>query len=53
MGLVREFTGGDPGISKAAANLYKGESTVHGMDVAPMRDLMAFIRQASDEGGCS
>jgi DNA-binding transcriptional MerR regulator len=52
MGLVREFTGSNPGITKSLGNLYKGESTVQGMDVAPMHELMTFIRQASDEGAC-
>lgn len=46
MGLVREFTGGDAGITQSVKNLYQNESQVHGMDTAPMRELMIFIQKA-------
>jgi DNA-binding transcriptional MerR regulator len=46
-GLVREFTGGDPGISRSLNNLYQGEQSVMGMDVGPMREMGAYIARAS------
>ncbi|HEX8830108.1 MAG TPA: TipAS antibiotic-recognition domain-containing protein, partial [Longimicrobium sp.] len=45
-GLVREFTGGNPGIERSLGNLYQNESTVHGMDVAGMRPLMEYVQRA-------
>jgi hypothetical protein len=44
--LVREFTGGDPGIERSLRNLYTNETTVHGMDVSSMRDLNEYIAKA-------
>ena len=49
MGLVREFTGGDPGIQKSLENLYEGESSVRGMDTGPMREMGAYIGRAMEE----
>jgi hypothetical protein len=49
MGLVREFTGGDPGIERSLGNVYREESTVHGMDVAAMRPMMEYIQRAMKE----
>ncbi len=49
-GLLREFTGGNPGIAKSLGNLYQGESTVHGMDVAGMRPLMEYVQRAQGAG---
>ncbi|HEX8360425.1 MAG TPA: MerR family transcriptional regulator [Longimicrobium sp.] len=45
-GLIREFTGGNPGIERSLGNLYQNESTVHGMDVAGMRPLMEYVQRA-------
>jgi DNA-binding transcriptional MerR regulator len=44
--LVREFTGGDPGIEQSLRNLYQSETTVYGMDVASMRELNEYIAKA-------
>ena len=44
--LIEEFTGGDPGIRQSLGNLYRGESTVRGMDVASMRPLMEYVGRA-------
>ena len=44
--LVEEFTGGDPGITQSLGQMYRQEATVHGMDTAPMRDLMGYVRKA-------
>ncbi|HZG44221.1 MAG TPA: MerR family transcriptional regulator [Longimicrobium sp.] len=46
-GLVREFTGGDPGIARSLNNLYQNEQSVMGMDVGPMREMGAYIGRAS------
>jgi hypothetical protein len=46
MGLVREFSGGNAEIEKSAKNLYQQESTVHGMETAPMRQMMEYIGKA-------
>jgi DNA-binding transcriptional MerR regulator len=48
MGLVREFTGGDPGISASLKNLWKGESVVHGMETGPMRGMLDFLGPAME-----
>ena len=50
MGLVQEFTGGNPGIERSLGNLYREESTVHGMDVAAMRPLMEYVQRAIAAG---
>jgi DNA-binding transcriptional MerR regulator len=44
--LVREFTGDNPGIERSLRNLYQNETTVHGMDVASMRELQEYIAKA-------
>lgn len=46
MGLIHEFTGGDPGIEKSLQNMYNQEQNIHGMDVAAMRPLMEYISKA-------
>lgn len=47
MGLVEEFTGGDPGIRASLQKMYESESTVAGMDTTKMRPMMAYIQQAT------
>lgn len=49
-GLVREFTGGNPGMERSLGNLYREESSVHGMDVAAMRPMMEYIGRAMASG---
>ena len=44
--LVEEFTGGNPGIEQSLGRMYKEETTVHGMDTAPMRNLMGYVQKA-------
>lgn len=44
--LVEEFTGGDPGIARSLQTMYQSESTIHGMDMAPMREMIDYIGQA-------
>ncbi len=47
MALVREFTGGDPGITKSLSAMWQQETTIHGMETAPMREMMAYIGKAT------
>jgi DNA-binding transcriptional MerR regulator len=51
MGLVSEFTGGDPGIGKSLGNMYANEDNVHGMDVKAMRPMFEYIQQAMGAAG--
>ena len=46
MGLVQEFTGGNPGITQSLGRMYKEETTVAGMDTAPMRQMMEYVGKA-------
>jgi DNA-binding transcriptional MerR regulator len=46
MGLVGEFTGGNPGIEKAVGHMWQQETTVAGFDTANMRKLMEYIGKA-------
>jgi DNA-binding transcriptional MerR regulator len=48
--LVQEFTGGDPGITKSLGRVWQEETTVHGMDTGPMRQLMGYIQKAWEAG---
>jgi DNA-binding transcriptional MerR regulator len=53
MGLVEEFTGGDPGIERSVGNMWRQEDDIHGIDTAEMRGMMAYVSEAmaaSDEG---
>jgi MerR family transcriptional regulator, thiopeptide resistance regulator len=50
MELVREFTGGDPGITQSLKSMYQREPAVHGMDTGPMRALMEYIQRALGKG---
>ncbi len=47
MGLVQEFTGGDPSITKSLGTMWQQEETIHGMETAPMREMMAYIGKAT------
>lgn len=50
-GLVNEFTGGDPGITRSLKNMYENESQVRGTDVAPLRPLVEYINKAAAAAG--
>ena len=54
MGLVREFTGGDPGIERSLNNMWHQEENIHGIDTGEVREMGAYINRAlaapSDEG---
>lgn len=47
MGLVEEFTGGDAGIARSVGNMWRQEETIHNIDTAPMREMMAYISRAN------
>jgi DNA-binding transcriptional MerR regulator len=49
--LVSEFTGGDPGIFQSLKTMYQNEDHIHGMDVAAMRAMMAYIGKAAAAAG--
>lgn len=46
MGLVGEFTAGNPGIEKAVGRMWKEETTIAGFDTANMRKLMEYVGKA-------
>lgn len=48
--LVREFTGGDPGIERSLNRMYEQETNVAGVDVGAMRELMEYIAKAMAVG---
>ena len=53
MGLVEEFTGGDPGIERSLNNMWSQEEDIHGIDTAETRELGEYVSRAlaaSDEG---
>lgn len=51
VGLVNEFTGGDPGIFKSLSNMYQNEDNVRGMDVKNMRPMMEYVQKAMAAAG--
>ncbi len=46
MGLVRGFTGGNPEIANSLRTAWQEETTIHGIDTAHQRAMMAYISQA-------
>lgn len=50
-GLVREFTGGDPGIFQSLNKMYQNEDRIHGMDVAAMRPMVDYVGKAAKAAG--
>jgi DNA-binding transcriptional MerR regulator len=46
MGLVQEFTGGNPGIARSVGRMYQEETTVAGLDTAYMRQMMEYVGKA-------
>ena len=51
VGLVNEFTGGDPGIARSLKTMYEKEDQIRDMDVAAMRPMMAYINKAAASAG--
>lgn len=50
-GLIKAFTGGDPGIFQSLKNMYQNEDRIRGMDVAAMRPMMDYIGKAAAAAG--
>lgn len=50
MELVREFTGGDPGIIQSVQRVWQEESNLHGVETRPMRELMGYVQRAVAAG---
>ncbi len=46
MALVEEFTGGNPQIAASVKKMWQEEPSIHGMDTAPMRELMGYVTRA-------
>ena len=46
MELVHEFTGGNPGIEKSVRTMWQQEQSIHGIETAPMRELMEYVSKA-------
>jgi hypothetical protein len=46
IGLVREFTGDDPGIEKSLRAMWQQEENIHGIDTKQVRVLREYIDRA-------
>jgi DNA-binding transcriptional MerR regulator len=46
MELVREFTGGDPGIERSLSNMWQQEENIHGIDTGEVREMGEYINRA-------
>ena len=51
VGLVNEFTGGDPGIFRSLKSMYQNEENIRGMDVKGMRPMQDYIEKAKAAAG--
>jgi TipAS antibiotic-recognition protein len=46
MGLVREFTGGDPGIERSLSTMWQQEENIRGIDTGEVRGMGEYINRA-------
>ena len=46
MGLIREFTGGDPGIERSLSNMWQQEENIRGIDTDEVRGMGEYINRA-------
>lgn len=46
MELVNEFTGGNPGIEQSVKKMWQQEQSIHGIETAPMRELIEYVSKA-------
>jgi MerR family transcriptional regulator, thiopeptide resistance regulator len=46
LSLVRDFTGGDPGIARGLQSMYERETSIHGNDTSEIRALWSFLGPA-------
>lgn len=50
MGLIGEFTGGDPGIERSLGNMWQQEENIHGVDTAEARKMGEYVSRALAAG---
>lgn len=50
MGLVQEFTAGNPGLETSAGRMWQEEQNIHGIDTGGMREMMGYIQKALAAG---
>jgi DNA-binding transcriptional MerR regulator len=50
MELVHGFTGGNPEIERSLRGMWQQEQTIHGIDTAPVREMMGYVQRALDAG---
>ncbi len=46
MRLIREFTGGDPGIERSLSNMWQQEENIRGIDAGEVRGMGEYINRA-------
>src|SRR5215210_104056 len=46
MGLIQEFTGGDPGIEHSLGNMWQQEENIHGIDTGEVREMGEYVSRA-------
>jgi hypothetical protein len=46
MGLVSQFTGGNPEIERSRGAMWWQEKTIHGIDTGSMREMMEYVSEA-------
>jgi DNA-binding transcriptional MerR regulator len=46
MGLIKEFTGGDPGIERSLGYMWQQEENIHGVDTAETRKMGEYVSRA-------
>ena len=46
IGLVGEFTGGDPGIERSLGNMWQQEENIHGLDTGEVREMGEYVSRA-------
>ena len=46
MGLVGEFTGGNPGIERSLGNMWQQEENIHGIDTGEVREMGEYVCRA-------
>ena len=47
MDLVHDFTGGNPEIEESLHNMYRQETTIHGIETRSMREMTGYIAEAT------
>ncbi len=46
MGLIKEFTGGEPGIERSLGYMWRQEENIHGVDTAETRKMGEYVSRA-------